>query len=197
MNFDFSLVDIAIVVVMLVSVVTGFSRGFVRELFAIGLWGIAIFTSLHYSPVLGGMLKPWIAQDQLRSIIAFVAFLAFILLVGGLIVSTISFLIHKSGLSGTDRILGMVFGILRAIFVVALLFVVLDLSGIQLGSYQKQSKLYPQFTNVIAWVQSLIPNWMKQIKNLDLAAHEVELNQEVKPVTAFNEIKFQSAYQRS
>ena len=91
----------------------------------------------------------------------------------------------------------MVFGILRAIFVVALLFVVLDLSGIQLGSYQKQSKLYPQFTNVIAWVQSLIPNWMKQIKNLDLAAHEVELNQEVKPVTAFNEIKFQSAYQRS
>ena len=182
---------------MLVSVITGFSRGFVRELFAIGLWGIAIFSALHFSPALGAVLHPWIAQDQLRSIIAFIAVLALILLVGGLIVSTLSFLIRKSGLSGTDRILGMVFGILRAIFVIALLFVVLDLSGIKLGNYQKQSKLYPQFSSVITWVQSLIPHWMKQIKNLDISAHDLELNQEVKPVMAFNEIQFQRAYHRS
>jgi membrane protein required for colicin V production len=187
MAIQFSILDYGIMAVLLVSVITGFSRGFVRELFAIGIWGISIWVASKYSVVLANYLKPWIAQEQIRSILGFIGLVAVFLILGGLVVSTLSFIIHKSGLSGTDRLLGMVFGILRAVFVVALVVVVMDYSGIKIKDYEKESKLYPQFKPVVAWVESMVPVWMNKIKGIDGSNHDLAMTTEVKPVLALNE----------
>jgi membrane protein required for colicin V production len=188
MAFNFSILDYGILAVMLVSVLTGFSRGFVRELFAIGLWVIALWTASHYSDFLASYLKPWIVQQQLRSIIAFIAVTAVFLIMGGLIVSTLSFLIRKSGLSGTDRLLGMVFGIFRAIFVVGLVIVAMNYSGVDFKNYEQHSKFYPQFKPVVAWLETFLPNWVNQIKQFDKTSHDLVMAKEVQQQIALNDL---------
>ena len=187
MIWHLSILDDGILAVLVVSVITGFCRGLVRELFSIALWGIALWTAAHYSGLAANYLKPWIMQEQLRTMIAFVAVTAVLIILGGLVISAVSFLIRKTGLSATDRLLGMVFGIFRAIFVVALVVVALNFSGISTQEYEAQSKLYPQFKPAVTWIQTLIPNWMHQMQRFDHSSHELVMANEVKKNIALND----------
>jgi membrane protein required for colicin V production len=172
MNLSFSGIDYIILVIIGLSVVTGLFRGFIKELFALGIWVVALWGAGHYANQFGDLLKPWVNQSELRFFATFIAIVIIILILGGLLNSLLSFLVSRSGLSGTDRLLGMVFGFIRAVFIISLLMVVAKLSGFPEDKYKSQSKLYAEFTPVVQWIYSLVPNLLDNIKNLEHHANE-------------------------
>ena len=86
------------------------------------------------------------------------------LLVGALINFLIGELIRVTGLSGTDRFLGMVFGAARGALLVVVLVGLLSLAPVQEDVWWQQSVLLPHFLMVADWSKNLILNlaghWM-------------------------------------
>lgn len=160
-------VDYAIIVVVGLSVITGLMRGFVKEIIALGIWIIAIWVGFTYSPVLSASLKPYIPDNSLRGILSFVVLLLGVIVVGGLLNMVLSLILTRSGLKGTDRLLGMGFGFVRGTFIVALLVGVINLTSLAKDTELKHSKIYARFIPVSTWIFSFMPNILEQVHVLD------------------------------
>src|SRR5687767_9065738 len=103
-------IDIAILAVLGMSIITGLVRGFIKELIALCIWVLAIYLAYNYSGQLEPFLQNYIQDKTARSVVGFVLILLFILIVGGISNALLGMVLKRSGLSSTDRLLGMVFG---------------------------------------------------------------------------------------
>lgn len=160
-------VDIAIVVIIALSVLTGLFRGFVKELVALCVWVLAIWLGFNYSQNLDPWLSPYIQEQSVRTVIGFIIILFGTLLVGGVVNAILSFILKRAGLSGTDRTLGMGFGFLRGVFIVALIMVAVKMTSLPYQEYSQKSKLYARFDPVVALLYSHLPEFIKQVKAVD------------------------------
>ncbi|KTD20437.1 colicin V [Legionella lansingensis] len=160
-------IDLLIVAVIALSVVTGLIRGFVKELIALAVWILAIWLAFTYSQNLDPWLQKYIQDKTTRTVTAFIIILIAILIAGGIVNAILSFILKRSGLSGTDRILGMAFGFVRGVFIIALIMVAIQMTSVPYKKYAANSKLYAQFEPVVNWLYSLMPEFIKQMKVFD------------------------------
>jgi membrane protein required for colicin V production len=98
--------------------------------------------------------------------IAFGLLLIATLLVGGILNYLIGRLIDETGLSGTDRMLGMVFGVARGVLVVAILVLLARATPLPQDPWWKESALLGQFDRMADWLVDFLPaeqaGWFRQ-----------------------------------
>lgn len=129
----FTLIDGIVALVIVVSALLAYSRGFVREALSIAGWiGAAILASVFASqaeplvkelPVIGGFIGE---SCELAIIAAFAAVFALALVIMSIITPLFSSLVQRSVLGGLDQGIGFLFGVLRGIVLVAVAFFVYD-----------------------------------------------------------------------
>lgn len=156
-------IDYAIILVVGLSVITGLVRGFVKELIALSVWIIALWIGFKYSSDVSALLKPYIPDNTLRGALSFIALLFGVLLAGGLLSTAFSFILNRSALKGTDRLLGMGFGFLRGTVIVALLIGVVNLTSLATNADVKDSVLYARVQPLSKWMFSFMPNIIDQV----------------------------------
>lgn len=167
--------DIVILGVMLLSMLTGIIRGFVKELIALVIWVLAISLAYHFSPVLDPYLRGWMSDQRFRFIAGFIAIMLSVLIVGGIANALLSMLMKKSGLSGTDRILGMGFGFARGVFIVSLGLVVFHMTSLSKEEQLKDSKMLVAFSPAVDWMSSKVPAIIDKLKQFDVDVPEPSL----------------------
>ncbi|WP_115718284.1 CvpA family protein [Gallaecimonas mangrovi] len=144
-------VDIAILVIIGVSVLISLVRGFVREAMSLVVWIAAFFVASVFYPKLA-VLFTGLSDPLIRNAAAIALLFVATLILGGLLTYIIGQLVDKTGLSGFDRLLGMIFGALRGVLVVAALLFALDsFTNLSHTDWWKASKLIPQFGVVVQW----------------------------------------------
>ncbi|MGQ3891132.1 CvpA family protein [Legionella sp. CNM-4043-24] len=161
-------VDLLILGVIALSVLTGLIRGFVKELVAICVWAIAIWVAWHYSSVLDPWLQNWIQDKTARMVASFILILLSCLVIGGLVNALLGLLLKKTGLSGTDRLLGMGFGLVRGVFIIGLIMVAVKLTSLPYEEYARESRLYAKFDPLVDWLGGKMPEFISQAKALEL-----------------------------
>lgn len=164
---DLQWIDLGIIAVIALSVLTGLFRGFVKELVALCVWVLAIWLGFHYSESLDPWLRPYIQEQSARTAVAFIIILFTTLFAGGVVNAILSFILKRAGLSGTDRTLGMGFGFVRGVFIVALIMVAVRMTSLPYEEYSKKSKLYSRFDPVVTLVYGHLPEFIKQMKSVD------------------------------
>ncbi len=129
----FTIVDGIVALIILVSAILAYSRGFVREGMSIAGWIIAAVVAYMFAPRAVPLIKEipvlrdFIADScELSVIAAFAGVLALALVVVSLFTPLFSSAIQRSALGGVDQALGFVFGVLRGILLVAIALVVYD-----------------------------------------------------------------------
>ena len=120
MILELANLDWAILAILLVSTILSAFRGFVREALALGSWILAVIVARWFAPMLSMHLSPYIDMASARTLMAYGILIVGTLIACGLLTRVLSELIRVSGLSATDRLLGMVFGFLRGALLVLL-----------------------------------------------------------------------------
>jgi membrane protein required for colicin V production len=138
-----SWIDYAIVAICVASAAFGFWRGFVKEAIALITWLAAILFAWQASWLVEDKLGEWSAAPELRVWAARAIIFIAVLVVGGLIAWLMRAVIRSTGLSGTDRSLGAVFGLARGVLLVGLLALVIDRLELGTDSWWADAKLRP------------------------------------------------------
>lgn len=150
-------IDCAIVIIIVLSALISLIRGFVREALSLATWIIAFWVALTFSSVLETHFKDYIQSDSLRYAAAFIILFLVILIIGAIINFIITQFIEKTGLSGTDRLLGVVFGFARGVLLISIILLAARLTAIPKEPVWTQSRLVPVFTPIEKWLSTYIP----------------------------------------
>lgn len=132
--------DLVVIVVLLVSAVVAFFRGFVHEVLAIAAWAGAALAALYGLPYLQPIAREHIPLTWAADAVAASAIFLVVLLILAIITRGVSKRVQNSTLGALDRSLGFLFGLARGAFVVAVGFVVL-------------AWIWPQADDRPAWIQ--------------------------------------------
>ena len=153
---NFTWVDWAIVAVIVISSLISLKRGFVKEALSLLTWIIAGVVAWMFGGALSHHLAGFISTPSAQVIAACAILFVATLLVGALVNFLIGELVRVTGLSGTDRFLGMVFGTARGGLLIVVLIGLLSLAPVQEDLWWRESALVPHFLLIADWSKNLI-----------------------------------------
>jgi membrane protein required for colicin V production len=148
--------DVFIVLVLLGSTIIGLLRGFVREAVSLVFWVVAIWAAWKFGPTvephLGGLLAdptvaPWVGR---------LVVLVLVLLVGWLVAMLLGYFTRSLGLGVMDRVIGLLFGILRGMVLVGLIVIGGELLHLNHEEWWNRSKLVPYGETVGDWLRAMV-----------------------------------------
>lgn len=156
MNWNW--VDIAVLSVIGLSVLIGIFRGFIREALSLVNWGLAIAAGVYCHDWAVAYLASYIHSEPVRSVVAFGGVFFIVLIICSIISHLIGLLVKKSGLGGTDRMLGLVFGFCRGLLVCAVILLVMSFTPVKSQAVWKEAVSVPFFVPMMAWLNDNIPS---------------------------------------
>lgn len=156
-------VDWLIIGIVGLSAAISLIRGFVAEAMSIVIWTVALWAAFHYtSPFAEGFLGT-IELPSARLAVAALILIVAILIVGSLLSWVIGRLVRSTGLSGTDRLLGAVFGALRGLLTVIALVAVAGWTPVCRDPWWQQSQLIPGVEELALYGRDFLPANLREI----------------------------------
>jgi membrane protein required for colicin V production len=152
-----SVVDIAIIAIIVVSLVIGLFRGFIREVLSLASWIAALWIAYAYATFGASYLEPYIDQPPLRVVVAFAAIFIVVLIVASILSYLLYRLLSISGVTGVDRSLGLLFGVVRGVVIVAIFILLAIFMDMATQPWWQESLLVDYFSPITDMLRSLMP----------------------------------------
>jgi membrane protein required for colicin V production len=148
--------DYSILAALGLSVLMGLWRGFIAEALALAVWVIAFWVAWRFGAQVAGKLGA-VDEPSIRLLLGYALCFLAVLLAGGILVFLMRKLVAGSGLSGSDRLLGMVFGLVRGLALVTLTVLLLGFTPLPRDPWWHQSRLLPAFSGYAQWLSTQLP----------------------------------------
>jgi membrane protein required for colicin V production len=160
--------DYLILGVLVLSMFIGMLRGFMREAIGLIAWLCGVWLAWRYSslvePFLGGLL----AEEPVRTWAARGIILIGVLMVGWLIAGVLAYALQHSNMSvALDRLLGMLFGVLRGAVAVAVFVILGQLVRLDQVSWWRHSRLLPYSVEFAGWIRNFAETGMDLVQGDD------------------------------
>jgi membrane protein required for colicin V production len=156
-NVIVSWVDYLILGIVVLSALIGLWRGFVREAFALLTWFAAFWVALTFFKPFAPFFEGHIGDASARRVVAFAILFIAVLVIGALLGKLIGMLVEKTGLSGTDRLIGILFGLARGVLLVAALVLLGSATVLPRTAWWHRSVLIPYAKPVAVWLRQALP----------------------------------------
>ncbi len=153
-------IDVVIIALIVLSALLSLFRGFVKEALALASWLVAFWVAMVFHEDLAVVLSQWLAEPSVQKIAAFSVLFISVLLLGALVNYLAVKLVTKTGLTGTDRMLGVIFGVARGAIIVAVLVLLAGLTALPQDSWWQESQLLGYFQDFAVWIHDLVPEGM-------------------------------------
>ena len=141
-NLPINGLDLAVGIVLLISTLLAFMRGVVHEVLSVAAWVGAVIAVVQGQPYVRPFARSIIPIDRVADSAAAIIIFLVVLLVLSILTNAVSRRVQKSALNNLDRSLGFVFGIGRALVILAIWLIITD------------------------WVTARRPGWMATAKTL-------------------------------
>jgi len=146
-------VDIVIPGVIAISALFSLMRGFVREALSLLGWLVASWVALTFARDFAGLLLTGISAPSVRMVVSFTILFVVTLVISALINRLAGSLVAKTGLTSTDRLIGMIFGVARGVVVVAVLVLLAGMTTIPQDAWWQESALIDVFHKLALWLR--------------------------------------------
>ena len=150
-------VDYAILTIIGISALISILRGFIREALSLLGWIVAIWVSMSFAEDVAALLVDKISVPSVRIASAFLILFFACLIGAGVINFLAGKLVEKTGLSGTDRMLGVVFGTVRGALVVGILVLLAGFTAVPHDPWWDQSVLLKHFESMAVQLRGFLP----------------------------------------
>ncbi len=149
--------DFLIIGIVVLSAGISVLRGFVKEALSLAAWVAALWLAMAFAQPLSDMLDAWIETPSMRMAVTFLIIFIGVLLLGGMLGYLAGQVVKKTGLSGTDRMLGTVFGVLRGVVIVGILVLLAGFTPLPGDPWWSESQLLPHFERFALWLAGFLP----------------------------------------
>ncbi len=147
-------IDYAFILLMLASLLAGVLRGFIREAISLVSWLVGLWVAWHYAYLLNPYLGGVLATPGLREWVARILLLAGLLLLGSAIGALVGYLVRRAaGLAAADRMLGLLFGAIRALVVIGVFVMIGRGLDLQHEPWWTGSRLMPYAEHAANWLE--------------------------------------------
>jgi membrane protein required for colicin V production len=181
-------VDIVVLAVIALSTLLALGRGFVKEVLSIFGWigaAIGTFAIFFYVPQVRAFANQQIAEPLLADIAAAVSLFVILLIVLGFFNHAIASRVHASSLGPLDKSLGLVFGLVRGVVLVALAYMAMTdwllPQKAQRPEAVNQARTEPYVAMAADFIKELVPQDIKDRASaiLDESSKAVEQGQDL------------------
>jgi len=166
--------DYIVIVVITISGLIAFFRGFIQETLSLILWIFAFVASLFLNEYLDSYISDYINNPEVRRILTIIIVFFGIIFFGGLLVKLLRGLVRWSGMGGLDRFLGVLFGFIRGVILIFVIYFVLP-------SDFKQSSFITQSQSA-SYLKKYAPMLEKFFKNMISNKNSVMLKQDSRTI---------------
>jgi len=158
--------DWTIIAIIAISGLFSLKRGFVREALSLATWVAAFIVARLFTAPLALVLQNTIETPSARIAVAFAILFLATLIVGALVSALVAALVQATGLSSTDRILGVGFGIARGGLLIVVLVALLAITPAVEDPWWHESQLIPHFIKMESWTRDLAQDVVRAIWNV-------------------------------
>jgi len=150
-------VDFVFIGIIGLSVLLSVWRGFFKEALALFTWVAALVVAFTFYEPAGELLSGFVTSPTVRYGIGFAVLFLAVLILGAILTYLFSQLVTKTGLTGTDRALGVVFGLARGVVIVVLLVMLGGLTTLPQEKWWQESQLMARFEDLAVWAKGFLP----------------------------------------
>ena len=187
---NINLLDIILFIGIFVSLIIGYTRGFIKEILSIINWLLAAWIAFNYYSDLKTITINFINSNIIADAIAFGILFLLSIITLTILSNFISKNINNSLLAPLDKIIGMTFGIIRAI----LLIIVLFIAGNQtiwinntLPKLIYNAYSYPTIVSATNYLKNILPNEFFAIDIKAIKIQELNINELIDKNKLFDE----------
>lgn len=159
--------DVLILLVLLGSTLIGLLRGFLREALSLVFWVAALWVAWKLGPVVEPHLGGYLADPRIAPWVGRLVVLV-VVLFAGWVVGTLATYYSRMMMLGTlDRVIGLMFGLVRGIVLVGLLIIGGELLNLNREEWWGRSKLVPYGEIVGDWLRAMVGEHGEPWKSLE------------------------------
>lgn len=149
--------DIFILTIIGISAILSLFRGLVREVISLIGWVVAGWVAFEFAGPVGEPFASVVTVPSVRMALAFIALLLGVLMLFGILNFLIGKLIESTGLGGTDRMLGILFGVARGVAIVTVLVILAGLTPVPRDPWWRESRFIVHLEPLAKLAIGLLP----------------------------------------
>jgi membrane protein required for colicin V production len=138
-------------------------RGFVVEALSIVIWVLALWVAFQFTAPFAQVFLGGIELASVRLAVAALILIVSILVLGSMLSWLVGRLVRSTGLSGTDRLLGALFGAIRGGLTVVSLVAVASWTPLCQDPWWRQSQLIPKVEALAIYARDFLPERLREI----------------------------------
>ena len=169
--------DWFILVVLIASGLISFSRGFTKEFLSLFLWVAAFIAAISLEYLATPKINEYIGNPEISKILSYVVVFIIFIFIGGILIKFISKIIKWSGASGFDRFLGVLFGLIRGLIVLFVIFLLLP-SSLKTTDLINNSKITPLIQKYAPQIEAY---FRELVDNRNIVEEALEIIEPLQP----------------
>ena len=150
--------DYAVIGIVALSLALGLWRGVVGEVIAIIAWIAAVMGALEFGTATGQAVFAGIVDPAIRALAGCTLIFVGILVAMALVRLAVRQMVKALGLSLSDRLLGMIFGLARGVLVVLVLVAAGGMTSAPQQPWWQEAALAPPLETAVLAVKPLLPD---------------------------------------
>jgi len=150
--------DYVAITVIALSLGFGLWRGMVSEMIALAAWGLGIFAAFRFGVEAGAAVFSGVEDPTGRALLGCVLIFVGVLVAMAIVRILILKAVKALGLTVSDRLLGMFFGVVRGVLIILVLVALGGMTAAPTQPWWREATLAPPLETAVLALKPLLPH---------------------------------------